>query len=632
MTKKILVALLLIAMMIIGFIVFQFSTKSSISADTFIQGNLTIGTTEVRTVPHGAVLRVTGDLTVNGKLECDTSPEAPGVLAVEVGGTFKVNGKLECLPMSSVTPKETPALTIVAQKINFSKVAAVFVNGSVDIVHEKSLLLSSPEEIATLRTASMSEKSAQTYIGPFTLEDPRRTLSENLGTARAKAPDTVAEIRGTWHIGDAETQDASRLHGAQKGILHPFIRIDMGNENRVTLEALTISGADGQSGKDDVGTNCVVVGGPGGDGLFFRLNAGEIVVTTAEINLGNGGQGGNAETRINCRETVANGGDGGKPGNIFWTAAQQMTLSKLTIVGGKGGNGGHAKASADNGKDGCPGEAGGGATATGGAGGASGYALSAGGTVSGLNDITVTRIVGGTGGNATALPGKGGDGNSCGCGGGRGGVGVATPGDGGVAHILLFSQTGEAHGGDTGNTRVVGGAGGNGASCVAETKGGDGGMGGNAVAGASSAGKGTTAYGNTGIIESVIGGSGGNGGDGCPAGLGGIGGLGAPLGTNGNAGNFLCAKADIYTQPKDTTIPLISAILYHGYYLPKDQLMVSTTAGCGAAHWRAVKGQVITTNGTTIPDPIISACGFGKVSENPLVTTPAKILDIKAMQ
>lgn len=77
----------------------------------------------------------------------------------------------------------------------------------------------------------------------------------------------------------------------------------------------------------------------------------------------------------------------------------------------------------------------------------------------------------------------------------------------------------------------------------------------------------------------------------------------------------------------------VEVINYNGVYIPIDQLHVGEIHppheygdGCPAQHWHA-DGQVTATDGTVLTDPNAGGCGFGTLSERPIVSI--SIPDIK---
>jgi hypothetical protein len=287
----------------------------------------------------------------------------------------------------------------------------------------------------------------------------------------------------------------------------------------------------GIPGADAIG-GCNPVGGDGKDNPWrLRMHcANTMTFNNATIKLGDGGDGGDAITDLDCCPGVATGGNGGKPLNKFRISAG----SNLNVVGnfnfepGNGGRGGDATAFGDNGTDGCLATDGCDATATGGDGGeVPRWGVRAYGNVFGMANVNLGVAEGGRGGDATATAGGGGADTCCpGAVGGEGGVANATAGDGGNSIWQSAPASmggGGAVGGDGGDAEAFGGSGGGGSDCF-KVPGGDGGAGGNATAEAGE--KGTAENGTDGNDGSAnaVAGNGGQGGDGCAPGTGGGGG------------------------------------------------------------------------------------------------------------
>ncbi len=282
-------------------------------------------------------------------------------------------------------------------------------------------------------------------------------------------------------------------------------------------------------------------GGDGGDGGDVNVRAtGDITFDDqgggTTLRLTDGGKGGDATVlgRDPGGSATATGGNGGDGGNMRVQAGGSITIDPggLTIVVGRGGDGGEAIANAGNGKnaDATAATNGGNATATGGdAGHSVDGRLRARGQVNGLGNITVTGGDGGTGGEATAVAGKGGDGNLEFPHGANGGAMQADGGTGGEARTRVDGAV-VGRSGDGGDIRVVNGRGGDGADrCSLPASGGNGGLGGSA-AGAPGAGGGGDNPGDPGFTTvAAATGNGGSGANGEGPGTGGEGGDDAGL-------------------------------------------------------------------------------------------------------
>lgn len=68
----------------------------------------------------------------------------------------------------------------------------------------------------------------------------------------------------------------------------------------------------------------------------------------------------------------------------------------------------------------------------------------------------------------------------------------------------------------------------------------------------------------------------------------------------------------------------VRAINVGGKFLPLDQLIIESEEGCATEHYHAKAGSVRATDGTMVSDPG-PQCGFGKVSERPVVEVELRI-------
>ena len=463
-------------------------------------------------------------------------------------------------------------------------------------------------------------------------------------------------LSGKWVMGQGQpTPPGVSVPTPPKGVHKIILNFDFGPGQEVNLVDLNLSGPDGRNGESDINTNCTARGSNGEAAFRMRLAASNIRINNFGLWLGNGGAGGEAETTEDCDPGRATGGRGGDAGNFKMSASGSFEIDgAFNIFPGRGGDGGDATAYGKDGTDACPGTKGGDATATGGDGGKNKKELAAVGAVAGTSNVTVGPVNGGKGGIATTDPGKGGSGTTCKCNGGDGGKGTATAGKGGDASLAVLGGAGTANGGNGGDVDAHGGAGGNGGSCNPSGPGGNGGKGGDAKSNFGKGGSGTSANGTDGTVTDETGGNGGNGGDGCKEGKGGKGGAGNPRGTDGTPGKNLCGlpmptptptptprteptppstdstgspqagsgqatPTPTPTPPKTTSLEVIR---YNGKYLPRTQLIIEDEAGCGADHWHAASGSVTATDGSVVPDPG-PQCGYGKVSETPLIVIDA---------
>ncbi len=271
-------------------------------------------------------------------------------------------------------------------------------------------------------------------------------------------------------------------------------------------------------------------GSAGKKGLTLNLKSqGKITFTgDSTMTLMDGGRG-QDQTRTG-NPAVATAGNGGASGDLKIAAAGGFDFSAgtLTIIPGRGGDGGNAIATGTAGLDGCPGQAGGAATATGGAGAESKKTLKARG-FDPTGKVFVSDVKGGHGGNAEAYGGAGGNGTPGKCNGGAGGNATAQAGKGGDASFK-YSGSGAVGatptlGGNGGNAISQSGQGGNGGNMTNKCDvGGNGGAGGTSTAKGGSPGTGSI-KGTDGSASASIGK--GNGGQ-----------CGNYLSSNGTGGNW----------------------------------------------------------------------------------------------
>ncbi|MDO8435114.1 MAG: hypothetical protein Q7S89_00305 [bacterium] len=659
--SKYIVVLGALILIIIGF--YYFSSKVSqtfvFEEDTVIETDLAVAKGEQTTIKNGATLTIQGNLTVDGAIAC-----SDGGLSLVVEGTTQVNGALEC--------EGGGAITVVAKgPIAFSSNAEVVSDGSLQIVFDASALASTDAEVEAIFKETGEDTGTGTRIGPM-IEGGKvgGSVSQNIETPTSGIPAFarlfgvigVAEaqtasdkegneipgvvISGTWTIGEGGAPPSGiDVQTPDKKINKIILNFNFGANGTVALQNFHLVGPKGRAGESDVGKSCNARGKDGEDAFRFRVRARNITLDEFRLELGDGGDGGEAETTNDCDPGIANGGKGGEAGNFKMTAEGEIQINSFHIVPGRGGSGAEATAHGKDGVNACPGTKGGDATATGGIGGKNKKELAAAGVVAGIGNVTIDPVVGGFGGDATANPGKGGSGTACKCAGGAGGKGIATAGKGGDAS--LFGIAGTSEGGDGGHADSQGAQGGNGGSCgVNQPTGGVGGKGGDSKSTFGTGGSAQT-NGTDGEVRDETGGNGGNGGDGCGPGNGGKGGVGKPPGTDGAKGKLICTEEKPKTTP-DTggtngtpstgsgTMQgggttgvgatggtaegrTIQAIQFKGKYLPLEQLIIEDEVGCGADHWHAAEGMVVATDGTEVFDPG-PQCGFGKLSDVPLVS------------
>lgn len=562
------------------------------STDTTLTGDQTMPAGEKTLLKNGAILTVNGNLTLDGSLECENGP-----LNLVVNGKLTVSGTLNCDRGESIPNggMGNGIGLVVTDEIEFTDDSVLVTNGHVQLVDDASNLATTKEKIDELFDDAADDSGAETEgyrMGPLipleSLDDitflpnvletsekqillPQDVELSFLGKVQnslipethalevpatdstgTPVPDAV-RIGGRWFVGNPGVAPPKNLNipTPPKNIKKIILNFNFGPGKTMTLSNWTLTGPDGHIGDSDTGS-CDVTGKKGHDAMRLNARASNITINNFTLNLGNGGEGGTAETSKDCDPGTAKGGDGGSAGNLKMIASQNFQITgAFNLNPGKGGPGGKATAHGKKGEDGCPAKKGGDADARGGKGGDNKKGLKIVGTVAGTSNINIGKIVGGKGGLAVANGGDGGNGTGCNCDGGLGGSTKATGGKGGDAISKKF----ESIGGDGGDTSNFPGAGGKGGTCDASGPGGDGGNGGNVqTSERSQPGTGSTSNGKPGTSLNKVGGSGGNGGDGCNEGAGGKGGNGDPNGPDGLPGKNLCVGEEPETAALAITL------------------------------------------------------------------------------
>ncbi|MBI4092691.1 MAG: hypothetical protein HY420_02080 [Candidatus Kerfeldbacteria bacterium] len=550
------------------------------AADQTLEGNFVVTQGTKVVVQNGATLTVNGDLLVQGSLVCDGGP-----LNLRVKGAVTVERHVQCDRPAALSSGDVGnGIMVVAKTFNITKDAAVVSNGHVQMVTDATKLATTQEKIDALYDEAGKYRGEKYHFGPLTPREeipesakglptsfvaPASSTQDNelgflgrLFVSSANAQEPAADIEGnpvantnkvggTWIVGDPSAKPPFNLTipTPPKDITKIILNFDFGGDD-VEIADFELTGPDGRPGKDDLNQSCDAKGGRGENAMRLNVNAATITVNNFDLHLGNGGQGGGAETTKDCDPATATGGQGGEAGNFKMVASEGFSITgAFTIFPGQGGEGGTATAHGKKGDDGCDGLKGGDATATGGKGGDNKKLLVVSGTVAGTSNIDIREMVGGQGGLGQALGGNGGDGIGSECNGGDGGKATATGGKGGDTNCSKFPCTG----GKGGDAIARPGKGGNGGTGSATEAGGNGGQGGDANSTAGKGGTGKTANGEDGTVQDQTGGDGGNGGDGCGPGSGGAGGAGDPEGKKGEDGKNLCpSQQNVNTQIQPT--------------------------------------------------------------------------------
>ena len=628
----IVVALIIVAAGAIWF--FTKRPTDVISADTTINGDYTVESGRRYLLKGGAALTVEGNLMVNGSMTCEDGP-----LRLVVKGDLVVNDELKC---ESNTAQN--GIHIVAeQSLKIAEDAEIVSSGSVQFAESENLLADSDAELEALYQDAATDTGTGQRVGPLADEE-----SVAMSAPVVRAFGARVKSGGFSLLPRAQATSHTVVIGGRFVIPTPppgvrqIVVVNFPTAVGAELRNLEITGPDGRPGADDKGNSCTARGKDGEDAFRFLAYAGNITVNNFTLTMGGGGKGGDAETTKDCDPGIATGGKGGKGGNFKMIAGNQFRITGAFVVNpGKGGAGGAAIA---HGKDGGPSEKGGDATATGGAGADNNKKLGIEGSVAGTENVQIGSLDGGPGADATANPGKGGDGLACKPG-GPGGKGTATGGKGGDAKLTLAGSAVRApgatdSGGDGGDARTHGGNGGKGGDCTPDAAGGNGGDGGSATAKFGVGGK-AQVNGFDGTKLDETGGDGGNGGNGCPEGAGGKGGAGNPPGKDGAPGKNICVPpaSGSQTAPPDTQIDQppatdggqtetkikVDVIQYQGKYIPVASQLhkepghtADPSRSCPEEHWHSFEGIVVAADDTQIFEPA-DPCGFGYTSQYPVM-------------
>ncbi len=642
MKKKIFSILILIAVAI-GFWIFlqkQSKNSSSIESDTTINGDFKVEEGKRLVIKNNSSLTIKGNFDVRGDIECEN-----GSIRINVGGDADINDAITCnIPEVTYRDENTmEGISLVfSHSLKLGKDAKIQTNGNVQLVEKEEMLAKNEAELEKIFNEAAENTGQGQRIGPFIEPAEKKANATSLypfgsplhsqtaGSRKLFSLFTIPSAQATSH---AVTVSGKITVATPPAGVRRIVLFSFPTAQKMNFEDFELAGPNGRGGSDDLDASCRAKGAKGDDAFRMLVLSPNITVNNFTLRLGSGGNGGNAQTKKECRSGEAQGGEGGEPSNFKMIATQDFTITgAFTIYPGTGGRGGDAKAF---GKDGGPSENGADANAKAGNGGKNNKSLSIQGTVAGTENISFGSAIGGIGGNAVASPGRGGDGQKCGEKGGDGGNGSATGGKGGDASLKVSggatrSPDTEDVGGAGGDAESRGGKGGSGGNCDSKGPGGNGGKGGDADSRAGKGGTGTDKNGEDGKNKNQTGGDGGNGGDGCKKGKAGKGGNGIPTGIGGKDGKNLCGqevkKDTTYVSPspapsdspKTFDTKTIKAIKYQNKFLPVDQLIVENEAGCGADHWHAKAGVVKATDNSMVGDPG-PQCGYGKVQDTPAI-------------
>lgn len=595
----------------------QYKETARFTEDTVIDGDYVVLTEEQTTLAGGVMLTVKGNLTIDGAIGC-----SDGLLTIVAEGDFTLNGSLLC--------EEDPVMgsgvvIVLGGNAEFGDDSEISTIGHVQVVDSFESILTNDELDKLYEEVEKVSQEGQS-VGPLVSGEvpgimPATPVSKNneIGGIAAR----LFNVANAQDPINPVITGRMRINTPPPGIRRLVI-FNFPRAQGLTLQNFKLSGPDGRKGTDDTGGGCNAKGGDGEDAFRFTAMAPNLKVNNFTLDLGSGGDGGDAQTSKECDPGIAKGGKGGNSGNFRMVAGNKFEITgAFLIFPGDGGVGGGATAL---GKDGDAGEDGRDANATGGDGADNKKSLSVRGTVAGTGNVKVGDIVGGFGGPASAEPGNGGDGKECGQEGGAGGAGTGESGKGGDASLSGAPRMEFASdiGGRGGIVESFGGKGGNGGACDSTGDGGDGGTGGDAKSKEGRGGLGDSGRASDGTVLDETGGDGGDGGEGCLPGAGGFGGQGDPEGEDGEEGANLCFSI---TKEEDYISLLpgeIEVIQYGEYYIPivNENVAKFTDPNgieCdGEEHWHPGQGGAINTMGYATPDSDPNNCGFGKTSEVPV--------------
>lgn len=443
---------------LIGYFGFnQYLANTNINSDTTV-AKLTVEGFKTLAVKNGAKITVTGNTTINGKVECEGGP-----LYLVTKGDLLINGKLDC-------SKSDQGIVIVAEgKVEFSPDAEVQSGGNIQLVDSAEHIADNERLTKLYEETGLDSDDGKYRLGPLFPEEEKPVPSQQKFEKLFKDNNVKYQIQGNkfkYQIkrdqslnlvkevyargkADASINGHWKVPTPPLGV-HHIVFFNLPGRS-VELNG-SITGPNGRDGQDVAGGCFIDIPAmekkdedqnqgkknKEKDAFRTRIRAGKIYFANFTLKLGDGGRGGNAITDQNCDPGIALAGTGGKPSNLKVTADEGIIIEdSFTILPGKGGKGGQATAYGKKGDPGNPGEHGGDAFAVGGDGGDNMKFLKARGQVEGLDKLYLGPVVGGGGGDALANPGDGGDGNICNAKGGWRGFGFSQGGKGGTGLVTI---------------------------------------------------------------------------------------------------------------------------------------------------------------------------------------------------
>lgn len=460
-------------------------------------------------IPPGVTVTAAGDLVLDSASAVVIDGQLSGdcvAITIRADSVASIGGAISNACRGELPP-DAPDLLIVGRGVRTAG-ARVASSGNIQITNDPSL-----------------------SAGAFSLGSQRASggLQPAQGTSDCLLQDTIVLVEpGRALDGAAGAETAGAGSGGAS--------VTVACQGRLELLRTSISsqsGGHGGSSAVETAPLARAAGGAGGSGGDVAvLSTGELAFGSFNaLRAGDGGFGGGAQATgpptTSGAGAVATGGNGGEGGRPIVRARGSIVLQgALALHAGAGGRGGHATARGSDGRpaNDSPAQAGGPAAATGGNGGeAPAIVLTADGSLTGVENITVTSGRGGNGGDASARSGNGGDGGVSFPEGAAGGAIEARGGDGGDARATDPNGQPVGAPGDGGEALLRGGVGGSGASAcpiagldtpvpVAAGKGGEGGAAsGGDGAGGQGPGGGTGRAGGVRLTEAANGGQGGNG-------------------------------------------------------------------------------------------------------------------------
>ncbi|MBI2595105.1 hypothetical protein HYW46_00020 [Candidatus Daviesbacteria bacterium] len=444
--------LLAVVAIIAGFFGYnQLLGKTYIDADKTVKGDFQVGQGKTATLRNGAKLTVEGNVSLNGEVDCQNGP-----IYIEVKGNLTVGGTIKCERTEAEIQSGRLGMGmvfVVSGSTTLSKNSILITNGNLQFVDKEENIAKTQEDIEKIfDEVESSSPSNNTTLGPL-VPNGLTQKDQTFNLVKPVYADSHKFVsQGTIVIGSPKEKLPKDLSIATppRGIRHIIINYNLPGAD-LELKDQTIIGPDGLDGlsiSDECDINIPAkeseVDKKAKDALRFNAKARNIFINNFELWLGSGGQGGTAQTKVDCYpKATAIAGDGGKAGNFRFQANSGIYVQgSFNIHPGISGSGGDAIATAGGGGNGVDyqdGEKGGSAFAKGGNGADNIKDLSWLGVVKGVENISIDSVIAGAGGNAGAKAGSGGTGG-CGAKGGQPGQAEAKGGKGGKYQLKIPQQ------------------------------------------------------------------------------------------------------------------------------------------------------------------------------------------------